>query len=219
MSWRENIPEISVLPFIVNLLNTIGLALSNANSQKRILNEELSSIESELVNLRERSSSSFKTLANRKKLESIDIENKDDGEKESRIDEISRQLNERVEGGQELNYVSVRRAELIRRKIEIKTVEQPKVKILIFLSESRFNSSKQLLPRLQVIQTALDSVLSKLDNLIQSVSSIPIYGPVLASLLNTILSIVEQKLYLPLKTSLVLFEESLNALESVFFKN
>lgn len=219
MSWRESIPEITILAFLINLLNIVGLALSNAKSQKQSLDEELENIEQELQNLKDRTQSSFKTAFGEKEKEVIQTDNPDDDDTESRIDRLAQNLDERKLGGQELNFVLVRRTELLRRKAEIIAVEKPKVTLLERLAEARFENTNQLLPRLKNIQTSLDNILQVLDNSIQSVSSIPVTGPVIASILNTILDIVEQKLYLPLKTALVLWEQSLDALRIVFFEN
>lgn len=219
MSWRESIPELTILAFLITLLNQVGLALSNAKSQKAALDSELDGIESELQDLINRTQSSFKTLTGKKEQDTIDTESRDDDDKESRIDRLAQNLEERKLGGQELNFVVVRRTELLRRKAEIVAVEKPKVVILEKLAEARFSSTEELLPRLKNIQTSLDNILTSLDNLIQSVSGIPVTGPVIASVLNTILGIIEQKLYLPLKTALVLWEQSLNAIRRVFFEN
>ena len=219
MSWRESIPEIAVLPFLINLLNGVGLSLSNAKSQKANLDSELEDIERELEDLIDRTQSSFKTLTGKKEKEVIDTESRDDDDKESKIDRLAQNLEERKLGGQELNFVVVRRTELLRRKAEIIAIEKPKVVVLEKLAEARFNNTRQLLPRLKNIQTSLDTILTSLDNLIQSVSGIPVTGPVIASVLNTILDIIEQKLYLPLKTALVLWEQSLDAIRLVFFEN
>ena len=225
MSWREIIPELSILLFLTDKLNKVALAISNAENQENTLTEELESIERELEDLKDRTSSKLESITEKKQKETLDTKKEDNKNIASKIDNLSsnidnlnENLGERKLAGQELNYIIVRRVELLRRKGEIITIELPKVTLFRKLAERRYTNTEELLPRLKEIQTSIDEILTALDNLIQSISAIPVTGPPLASILTTVLSIVEQKIYLPLKVALVLWEQNLNSLRTVFFK-
>lgn len=211
MSWRQNIPEIEVSPYLNDITNTVGNSALSLQSERQSFNEELKFIQVEVISILNSIEPNIPSMLDEKSKEFlIDVSIESGDSLNDIINETARK------DLSKLPIFVVERVTALRNKAnEIVGEEIPKIIFLERFLRSRYAVVKTLSNAFERVLSGLAGILGVIENLIQSVATTPIIGPLLQSILNLIKDIIEEKLYYPLKNSVNEWKKSIASLENV----